>query len=354
MNPTLSAYIRKIDSDKGKLIDVNLFPVWRRFKMPKYYKEFIKFILYSSLPFIFRKFLSYHRWKASHIFSGPQVSLWKNILLSHFFSSHHPITLKLNTKSNPQVPIERVAVVIHSFYPEILQEIISAIHNSDLRQPKLFVTTPADMKTENQVLLQNAGIPFELTEVENRGRDMLPFLICLPAVLSQNFKLLLKLHTKKSNYLGENNGWRESILQELLHPLKIASIFRAFEVWPQLGILGPHNQCLPMSLFYGANAERVKQLSLTLGLETSQLLGLYFVGGSMFYVRPEALQPIIQLGLTDEDFEEEAGQLDGTLAHALERVVSAALIKNGYLIGDTGSTPDEIKYSLKLSHEYSI
>ena len=322
--------------------------------MPKLYKELAKFTLFSSLSFIFKNFFFYHRWKASHVFSGPMEPFWKNILSTHFFSPHSPIVLKLDAGSTAPVSIDRVAVVIHSFYPEILKEILSDIQTSGLPQPKLFVTSPESVKTENLALLQRADIPFELILVENRGRDILPFLNSLPSVLSQNFPLILKLHTKKSGYLGAKNGWKDALLQELLHPEKVNTIVSAFERHARLGMLGPYGQSLPMSLFYGANAISVEKLSLELGLDASKLQGLYFVAGSMYYARPEALQPILELGLTKEDFEEEAGQLDGTLAHALERVISSAVIKNGFVIGDTSSTPDEITCALKLSHAFSL
>ena len=64
----------------------------------------------------------------------------------------------------------------------------------------------------------------------------------------------------------------------------------------------------------------------------------------MFMARTNALRPLLSLGLSLDDFEFEAGQVDGTLPHALERWVGVAAKSKGYqqaqAPGDEHLVPD--------------
>jgi hypothetical protein len=50
----------------------------------------------------------------------------------------------------------------------------------------------------------------------------------------------------------------------------------------------------------------------------------------MFWARTEALRPLLDLGLSFDDFPEEDGHTDGTLAHAIERLLVLACERAGY------------------------
>jgi lipopolysaccharide biosynthesis protein len=50
----------------------------------------------------------------------------------------------------------------------------------------------------------------------------------------------------------------------------------------------------------------------------------------MFWARPEALRPLLDGSIRIDDFQEEQGQLDGTLAHAIERLYFISAEKAGF------------------------
>ena len=64
--------------------------------------------------------------------------------------------------------------------------------------------------------------------------------------------------------------------------------------------------------------------------QKKSLLARQYLGGSMFIAKVEVLRPLLLLGLQIEDFELESGQVDGTLAHALERWIGIVAETNGY------------------------
>ena len=55
----------------------------------------------------------------------------------------------------------------------------------------------------------------------------------------------------------------------------------------------------------------------------------HFFAGSMFWFRPQYLKNVAALDLQPVEFSAERAQVDGTLAHAVERILAAAICKSG-------------------------
>jgi lipopolysaccharide biosynthesis protein len=123
---------------------------------------------------------------------------------------------------------------------------------------------------------------------------------------------------------------------------------------PEIGIIGPEGHILPMAMYYSNNADKVRLLCERMALDVHMITKLYFVAGTMFYARLDALQPLMALGLAASDFEEEEGQVDGTLAHAIERALGASCLRAGLLLIDTKSTVEKLHAKAVLHYTFSI
>jgi hypothetical protein len=81
---------------------------------------------------------------------------------------------------------------------------------------------------------------------------------------------------------------------------------------------------------WNGNFPAAKDLAQRMGLQISPVRALDFPSGSMFWARPAALQPLLDLQLSFEDFPEEGAQLDHTPAHAIERLYFLACEHSGH------------------------
>ena len=189
--------------------------------------------------------------------------------------------------------------------------------------------------------LERHTMPFVLLETDNRGRDIAPFLSALGYIREDGAQLLLKLHTKRSPHLENGDHWRVQLLDSLLDPGTAGRALEALRADPALGVLAPDGHVLSVSAFLGANAGQVSELSRKLGIEQESVEASVFVAGSMFYARPRIFYPLMESAICTSDFEVERGQLDGTLAHGIERLVGALTAKQGMRLSALGDLDEE-------------
>jgi hypothetical protein len=262
--------------------------------------------------------------------SGPigQVQAF-NIDCRQQFSLALPL---VNSGCLANAPKKCILAVIHCFYTDIAIEIFQLI----MPRSELFfllITTDTNEKAKTlEDHLRTNSFEFEVRVCPNIGRDIGPMLVEGREYIDQ-FPYFIHLHTKKSPHSSLLSGWLEYLLNALIGcPETIDSSLALLESDPNLGILyAPHySDLVNQSINWGYNHSNATTLLHRLGIKLASLAPLDFPSSSMFWARSDAIAPLFRLGLTYKEFDEELGQVDGTLAHALERLLFIVSEAEGY------------------------
>jgi lipopolysaccharide biosynthesis protein len=223
----------------------------------------------------------------------------------------------------------RPCAIVHVWYVDVLDEIVAALRGSGMDWRLVVTTAPANADAV-RARLDTLSMPATIEVAENRGRDILPFLRVADRLLDEGVDTVLKLHTKRSAHRRDGDAWRREMLDRLLAPARAAAIARAFADDAALGLVAAEGHVQPLDYYWGANRDNVEYLATRLGMAAPDVARDRFVAGSMFWVRLEALRPLLDAHLDPWEFEDEAGQVDGTFAHAVERVIALASAAAGY------------------------
>ncbi len=228
----------------------------------------------------------------------------------------------------------RVGVLVHVYYPELLDELLEESRN---------IPVPFDM-----IITNASGSPLAIDtralehvrnvvvlDVKSRGRDILPMVSVVNAGLLDPYDLVLKIHTKKSEWRadhaldGTGAEWRNSLLSSLLgSQANVEAILSSFRDHLSVGCVTSPGSALGRE-YWGGNRKATIQLArrLELSFEPDEIR---FAAGSMYWIRGFVLQGLRALCLRAEEFDEEDGQIDGTLAHAIERFIGVVTTEAGY------------------------
>jgi hypothetical protein len=233
-------------------------------------------------------------------------------------------------------PRGRIAVVAHVYYPDLWPELSSAIAN--IEEPfDLFVSlavTCADTMLQSII----EAWPFaHVLIVENRGRDILPFLSIARTGVLFRYELVCKLHTKRSHWHEDGETWRKDLIDGVLgNRGTVQSILHAFSADPDLGMVVADGHLYSGRELWEGNRKHLTRLFSYLGMDETEF-GKDFAGGSIFWIRPAFLRLISDLPFRFEDFEPEPLGNDGCLVHAIERLISLACYEAGMTIKETST-----------------
>lgn len=239
-------------------------------------------------------------------------------------------------KGRDDVPLtepSRVGVVLHVYYTEQLPELFGRLRCIPTEYD-LWLTNASGEELEAPAELGRVR-NVRVLEVENRGRDILPLLSLVNAGYLDPYELLLKVHTKRSAWRadhealeGDGGTWRHDLLNAVLgDEADVTAILSAFAERPGLGLVTADGNLLDAG-FWGGNDGSAAELLRRIELDVDRSR-LRFAAGSIYWVRGFALQGLRSLNLGRDDFEPEEGQVNGTTAHALERVLGLLVEEAG-------------------------
>jgi lipopolysaccharide biosynthesis protein len=232
----------------------------------------------------------------------------------------------------------KIAVVCHIFHTELAVEVLAAINNIPFACDLYVTTTDGNKKADlERVFGAWAQGKIEIRIVANRGRDIAPKLVSCVDIYS-SYEYCLHIHSKESAHNANLRHWREYLFSTLVgSPDIVRTILSSFHHSPDLGMLScQHYPPMRQWVEWGGNFERAKQLANRMGANIAEEFAHDFPSGSMFWARCSALRPMLQLGLETSDFEPEMGQIDGTLAHALERLFFVSVEAAGLMWAKIG------------------
>ena len=249
-------------------------------------------------------------------------------------------------------PSGSVAVMVHAYYADTFDQICGSLQQA-LRFPfTLLVSTPTDeTRVDVDASIRRHGLPSSavVRVVPNRGRNFGPFVAAFaPEIAAHDY--VLHLHTKRSLFTGSDQAhWRDQLVSSLVGSPAVAGAalqLLAGEAGgpgtadeagapsrPPIGLVFPTTATtMPhWAHHWLSNAAAAPGLFARLSVGRFPTGGYFeYPVGGMFWARVDAIRPLLDAGLTFDDFPVESRQTDGTLAHVIERCFVPLVQSRGY------------------------
>jgi lipopolysaccharide biosynthesis protein len=241
----------------------------------------------------------------------------------------------------PDRPRARFAVVAHIYYPEIWEEFAERFRSLEIDYD-LYVTLTyrgeESLELSREIKAEFPGAT--VVPVPNRGRDILPFMTLVNAGALDGYEAVCKLHTKKSPHREDGDHWRRHLVGGILPEEGLEGLLDAFLADETAAFWVADGQHYTGTEWWGSNFEMTRHLMRRIEVEISWEV-LDFPAGSIYWLKPLTLGLLKSLRLYEEAFDTETAQVDGTLAHALERVMGFLAMTSGQRVVQT-SQLDEV------------
>ncbi len=273
--------------------------------------------------------LKYYYENYTDIFLKASTCFKLNHIREKIYNTLYSIDLKkksLNTIKN-----KKILVHLHLFYEEQVEYFLEKLKNITVDYD-FYVTLVSKIKSTEAKILDFKN-DTNIIYVKNSGYDIYPFLKILEKINLDNYKFVMKLHTKNfrnkvwrnKNYEFVGYEWRNYLVDAFLSSKKqFNNVLDVFKHVPAVGIVGSKE--LMRSYENKRQEDMTRKVCTRLNLQYNN--STMFICGTMFIIRSSLLNILKNASFSDSDFDDVSSSSNvGTLAHSLETIFGI-IVKN--------------------------
>jgi len=259
----------------------------------------------------------------------------------------------------------RVALLLHIYYKDEIEYCFRYAQSMPDYTDVYITTIEKNTEAIKEVFSKLECNKLDIRVIKNRGRDMSALYVgCKDVLESNDYDYICCIHDKKSPQVGILFGmaFRDTTFENVLASKEfVNNVIGTLDREPFLGYLGfpymiggPYWPVLRNAWAspdnFNATSKLLERCCIPPKIAMDKPPILY---ANVFWCRPHAIKPIVDLKLTYEDFDEEPLAIDGTFSHALERVVTYVAQSQGYYSGVLYTDEYASIYIPALMLEYS-
>lgn len=238
-------------------------------------------------------------------------------------------------ETKPAEDSKPVVITLHIFHQDQVEFFVTALNQLPAKSLVLVTTPSLEIKQILDARLDKGRLECEVRICQNRGRNFGPLLVEFSDRLL-TVESFIHVHSKVSSYASDRRSreWVRRLTGLLLDVEKLRRVTELTQKYPRIGVV------------YSEVSDLFKGLAFRWGLSRFVLVPLLnrfggfpriafrgavdFPAGGMFWVRSEAIRPLLEAAWSYEDFPPELGQLEGTVQHGVERLIGALSSALGY------------------------
>jgi rhamnosyltransferase len=292
-----------------------------------------------------------------------------SIISEYFTEIYEPNTsLFICNKTIPAGKLEnklstklKIAIHLHIQYTDTLHRFMPYFDNSPIEFDLFCTTDTLDKKILIENLIKGHLCINKLKYifiVDNKGRDILSWFLLSEQL--NNYDIVGHFHTRKTSGASAWIGitWLQELQNLLLNP--ISKVIETFSLDEKIGIIisdALYKQCV-IEPFYFLDRNRLhymmnklwQRMKCKKSINFRTLSTTIMPWGSMFWYRPDALKPLLQLKIAPNEIPPVAISNDITILNCIEHILVYVAWSSGYdyriMVPETSSSSAFIDYTI--------